>query len=198
MNLLKGSFLTKYQLSLIRFKSIGRNVLIDSTVMIPNPENVSIGDNVRIDFNTILSASKNSQIILNNNVHIAPFNLIYAGNNHQIVFHNHSGIAAGCKLFGKTEDYHGEFLMNPTHESEDLRIIEGDIILQKFATLGCNSTVFPNSIIPEGTVFGSHSLYNGKKQLDEWSIYTGTPVSFFKRREKSCKILAEKYNKETK
>jgi len=191
--LLKGRFLNINQLNKINFKKLGKNVLIDSNVIIPEPENVIIGNNVRIDTNCILSASKKGNIIIKNNVHIAPFNLIYCSNNHIIKLENHSGLAAGCKLYGKTELYDGTFLMNPTHNLEDIKIIEGNIILKQFATLGCNSVLFPNSIIPEGTVFGSNSLFNGKKKLNKWCIYTGSPIRFYKKRKQNCILLSEKY-----
>ena len=63
-NILNRKFLNVNELSKINFKKIGKNVLIDKNVMIPNPERISIGNNVRIDTNCILSAQKNSEIRL--------------------------------------------------------------------------------------------------------------------------------------
>jgi acetyltransferase-like isoleucine patch superfamily enzyme len=191
--LLSGSFLTAKELLKLNFKSIGKNVLIDRTVLIPNPLNIKIGNNVRIDCNSILSASNNSEIILRNNVHLGPFSLLYGADNHKIIFDNHSALAAGCKLYGRTENYDGRFLMNPTHNDEDIELITGDIILKKYATLGCDSVLFPNSIIPEGTVLGTKSLHTGKSELEPWSIYAGTPIKFFRKRHRDCELLAEKY-----
>lgn len=57
----------------------------------------------------------------------------------------------------------GTFLINPIHNKNDIQLIEEDIILNKFSTLGCDTVLFPGLIIPIGTVLGSKSLYTGKK-----------------------------------
>jgi len=194
-NILKGQYLNRDELKSLNFKKLGNNVLIDKSVMIPNPLNLEIGDNVRIDSNCILSSGKNGKIVIKNNVHIAPLNLIYCANEKQILFENHSGLAAGCKLYGRTENYRGKFLMNPTHNDEDIDLITGDIILNKFATLGCDSVLFPGSIIPIGTVLGSKSLYTSKYPLREWSIYAGVPLKFIRDRHRDSEKLSNKYNK---
>lgn len=191
--LLSSRFLSKNELISLNFKTIGKNVLIDKNVFIPNPNNIEIGDNVRIDIGSILSVPDKGKIIIKNNVHIAPYNLIYCGNNFKILFDNHSGLAAGCKLFGRTENYDGTFLINPTHNKNDIQLIEEDIILNKFSTLGCDTVLFPGSIIPIGTVLGSKSLYTGKKKLDEWSIYVGNPLRYFRKRNKESELLSKKY-----
>tara|TARA_B100001142_G_scaffold325505_1_gene379227 strand:- start:8664 stop:9251 length:588 start_codon:yes stop_codon:yes gene_type:complete len=192
--LLNSQFLNKKYLSRLNFKNIGKNVLIDKNVIIPNPHRITIGNNVRIDTNCILSASKNSDIIIKNNVHIAPFCLIYSGENYKILLEDHSGLAAGCKLYGRTENYDGTFLMNPTHSENDVKIIKDNIILKKYATLGCDTVLFPGSIIPEGTVLGSKSLHSGKKELEEWAIYAGIPIKLIKYRKNDCIKLSKKYN----
>jgi len=191
--LLNSTFLSNKELLSLNFKKLGKNVFIDKNVYIPNTTNISIGNNVRIDMGSIISVPKNGKIIIKNNVHISPYNLIYCGNNYKIVFENHSGLAAGCKLYGRTENYDGTYLMNPTHKIEDVELIEGNIILEKFATLGCDTVLFPGSKIPLGTVIGSKSLYTGKKELNKWSIYAGNPIRFFRKRNKSCKLLSNKY-----
>jgi acetyltransferase-like isoleucine patch superfamily enzyme len=192
-NLLKGKYLSSSELSTINFKKIGKNVLIDSSVIIPNTNRVEIGDNVRIDSHCILSSGKNGNIIIKNNVHIAPFNLIYCADNHKVLFENHSGLAAGCKLYGRTDNYDGRFLLNPTHNDEDIELKKGDIILEKFATLGCDTVLFPGSVIPIGTVIGSKSLYTAKFKLRAWAIYAGIPLNFINHRNKHVEILSQKY-----
>lgn len=192
-NILKGQYLKREELLSLNFKKLGNNVLIDKSVMIPNPLNLEIGDNVRIDSNCILSSGKTGSIIIKNNVHIAPFNLIYCANEKRILFEKHSGLAAGCKLYGRTENYGGQFLMNPTHNDEDIELITGDIILNKFATLGCDTVLFPGSNIPIGTVLGSKSLYTAKYPLREWSIYAGVPLKFIRDRNKGSEELSNKY-----
>ena len=193
MKLLRSSYLTFKELNKIGFKKIGENVKIDKNVIIPNPTNIELGNNIRIDAWCVLSASNKSKIVLNNNVHLGPFNLLYSADNYKIEFGDHSALAAGCKLYGRTENYDGRFLMNPTHEKEDIELITGNIILEKYATLGCDTVLFPGSIIPIGTVLGSKSLYTAKEPLKEWSIYAGSPVKLFRKRHRDCENLSDKY-----
>ena len=75
--LLNSRFLSRKELMSLNFKKIGENVLIDKNVFIPNTNNIEIGNNVRIDMGSIISVPKNGEIIIKNNVHIAPYNLIY-------------------------------------------------------------------------------------------------------------------------
>jgi galactoside O-acetyltransferase len=188
-----GKYLSSRQLSRLNFKKIGKNVLIDSNVIIPFPQNVEIGNDVRIDTMCILSTGQKGNIIIKNNVHISPFNLLYCADNHRIVYENHSASSAGCKLYGKTNHYDGSFLINPTHRPEDAPVIGGDIILNKFVTLGAETILFPGSIIPVGTVLGAKSLYLGKHPLDEWSVYAGAPIRFIKKRSNRCEKLSKRY-----
>jgi galactoside O-acetyltransferase len=149
----------------LNLKKIGKNVLIDKNVIIPFPNTIEIGNDVRIDTMCILSSGKNGNIIIKNNVHIAPFNLIYCGDNHKIFLGNHIGLSAGCKLYGKNDTYDGSYLMGPTHKVEDTKIISGDIIINNFASIGADSILLPGSIIPKGTILGAKSLYTGKYSL---------------------------------
>ena len=71
-----GKYLSLSQLSKLNFKKIGKNVLIDKNVLIPFPQNIEIGNDVRIDTMCILSSGNKGNIIIKNNVHIAPLNLI--------------------------------------------------------------------------------------------------------------------------
>lgn len=191
---LKGKYLSSYDLQKYNFKKLGKNVFIDKSVIIPNTKNVSIGNNVRIDSNCILSSSISGSIIIKNNVHIAPFNLLYCGNNYKILLEDHSGLSAGCKLYGKSSNYDGTFLTNPMYSNEDIELICGDIILNKFCTIGCDTVLFPGSIIPIGTIIGSKSLYTGKTPLKDWSIYAGIPIKYYKERKKNCISLSIKYD----
>jgi len=190
----KTKYLSSFELiKQYNFKSIGRNVFIDESVIIPNTTNIEIGNNVRIDSNCILSSGENGYIIIKNNIHIAPGSLLYCGDNSKIVLEDHSGISAGCKLYGKTSNYDGTYLTNPLYDKHDIDTICGDIILNKFCTIGCDTMLFPGSIIPTGTVLGSKSLYTGKNKLKDWSIYAGTPLKFFRERNRMCELLSKKY-----
>ena len=50
-----NSFYTKQEIASFKFKSVGNNVLISRKASIFSPENISIGNNVRIDDFCLLS-----------------------------------------------------------------------------------------------------------------------------------------------
>ena len=64
----KTSFYSREELAALGLKSYGKNVLISRYCRIYNPQNVVIGDNVRIDDFTIISAWK--YLIIGNYFHI--------------------------------------------------------------------------------------------------------------------------------
>ena len=68
------SFFTKDELEKIGFKSFGKNLLISKLVSIYNPENIVIGNNVRIDDFCLFSPGK--ELIINNYIHIGNFTTI--------------------------------------------------------------------------------------------------------------------------
>lgn len=71
-----SSFYSTDELSKIGFKHIGNNVLLSKKTSIYGVENISIGDNTRIDDFCILSGN----ITIGNYVHIAAFCSLFAGN----------------------------------------------------------------------------------------------------------------------
>ena len=55
-------FYSREQLEKIGFKFLGNNVLISDKTSIYSPENISIGNNVRVDDFSILSAGEGTLI----------------------------------------------------------------------------------------------------------------------------------------
>jgi len=172
-----NSFYTNDELLDIGFKYIGRKVLISRKASIYSPENISIGDNVRIDDFTIISASGGS-IEINNHIHIAAFcNLIGKGG---IVMEDYSGLSSRVSLYSATDDFSGNYLIGPTMEESCINVITGLIVISKYATVGTSSTVFPKVTMGEGSILGSHSFSN--KNLMPWSVYIGCPAKRLMKR----------------
>jgi acetyltransferase-like isoleucine patch superfamily enzyme len=173
------AFLSENELNDIGFKSLGRNVKISKKTSIFAPQNISIGDNVRIDDFCVLSAF-GGYINLHNHIHIAVFcNLIGKGG---IEMKDYSGLSSRVSLYSASDDYSGDYLIGPIMENECLKIIEGPIVLEKFVTIGTNSVVFPKVTLNEGSVLGSCSLLT--KDTEKWSVYVGVTAKKIKARNK--------------
>jgi len=172
-----NSFYTNEELLGIGFKNTGRNVLISRKASIYSPENITLGDNVRIDDFTILSASGGS-IEIKNHIHIAAFcNLIGKGG---IVMEDYSGLSSRVSLYSATDDFSGNYLIGPIMEESCINVITGRIKLEKYCQIGTSSSVLPNVLLGEGAILGAHSF--AKSNIQPWEIHAGTPAKFLKKR----------------
>lgn len=187
------AFLTEIELREIGFKSLGRNVKISSKASIYAPQNISIGNNVRIDDFCVISAY-GGYINIFNHIHIAVFcNLIGRGG---IEIYDYCGISSRVSLYSANDDYSGDYLLGPLMEESCVNIIEGPIILEKYVNIGTNSAVLPNVTLKEGSVLGSFSLLT--KNTEEWSINAGVTAKKIKLRKRGLldlvKIMEDKWS----
>jgi dTDP-4-amino-4,6-dideoxy-D-glucose acyltransferase len=161
-------FLNSNDLLKIGFKSIGQNVLISDKVSIYNPENISIGNNVRIDDFVVLS----SKIIIGNYIHIGCYSSLIG--KEEIIIKDFCGISGRVSIYSSNDDYTGLAMTNPTIPIEYRRVINEKVILNKHVIIGSGSVILPGVEIGEGTSIGSLSLV--KENCDEFSVYFGNPI----------------------
>lgn len=178
MNIIDAYF-SEDEVAKLGFASIGKNVKIKKNVGIVGTENISIGDNVRIDDFTMIMAS-GVPCRIGSYVHIAAHCTIYgrAG----FVMEDFSTLSPGTRLFTLSDDYSGQKLTNPLLPSEYVGGAQGTVTLKKHVIIGANSVILPDLTIGEGTSVGAMSLV--KKDLDPWGIYAGIPVRRLKDRKK--------------
>lgn len=183
-------FYSVKELKQFKFRSIGKNVLIKKNVGMFFIENISIGNNVRIDDNVIIVASKKgSSVKIGNNVHIA--SNCYLAGSHGIEMMDFTTLAPGVLIFSGSDDYSGKKLTNPTVGKPYTGGKSGKVILCKHVIIGANSVVLPNVKIKEGSSVGALSLVN--KDLNSWGIYFGIPVKKIKSRYKNILKLEKKF-----
>ena len=176
------SFYSEKELKKFKFRSIGKNVLIKKNVGLYFIENISIGNNVRIDDNVIIVASKKENpVIIGNYVHIA--SNCYLAGSAGIEMSDFSGLAPGVQIFSSTDDYTGKKLTNPTVGKSYIGGKSGKVTLEKHVIIGAKSIILPRITIAEGSAVGALSLVN--KNLDSWGVYFGIPVKKLKNRFKN-------------
>lgn len=172
-------FYNASELLKIGFKSVGKNVLISDKCSIYNPNNISIGDNVRIDDFCVISAGEGG-IQIGNYVHIAIYcSLIGDG---KIILEDFSGLSSRVSIYSSSEDYGGEFLTNPMVDREYKKLIIGDVKLGKHVVVGSGSIILPNIHIGNCSSVGAMSLVN--KNVEEYKIVAGIPARVIKNRSK--------------
>ena len=171
-----NSFYTEKELSELGLKKQGVNVLISRKCSIYSPQEISIGDNVRIDDFCILSG----EITIGSNIHIAAYCGLFGSMGIEI--HDYAGLSSRVTIYSAMDDLSGDYLVGPNQKAETTNVQGGLVIVKQYAIIGTNTTVFPNIIIHEGAVIGAHSLVN--RDVQEWTVNMGYPVRYLSERKK--------------
>ncbi len=170
------------------FKRIGDNVKIAKNATIIGLNNISLGNNIRIDGNVVIVAHSGS-LTLGNYIHIGGgCHLSCAGG---ITLADFSGLSQGVRIYSGTDDYTGKSLTNPTVPHKYLKVEIAPVILGKHVIVGSGSVILPGVTIGDGSCVGALSLVT--KSLDEWGVYFGSPVKKLKDRSKDMLKLEEQF-----
>ncbi len=184
------SFYTTDELSLLGFKSIGKDVLISKKTSIYGISNSSIGNNVRIDDFCVLSAGKRG-IYIGNNVHIAIYSSLQGDGN--ITLQDFSGLSSRVSIYSSNDDYSGKHMSNPTVPKNFTNVSSADVLICKHVIIGSGSIVLPGVVINIGAAIGALSLVN--KNCEEFYIYSGNPAKKLMPRKKNLLELEEAFLK---
>ncbi|MCX6113442.1 MAG: acyltransferase [Proteobacteria bacterium] len=196
--MLQSKFLTENDLSDFGFRKLGKNVRISEDVRIYGPENISIGDNVRIHDFATLSA-------VNGFINIGSYIIITRGCNLSgtfgITMHDFSSMAANTVVYSGSDDYSGRYMTGQLLPKEYTNVIGGPVVIGRHVIIGSASTIIGKVEIAEGCSIGAMSLVI--KDTDPWGIYVGIPAKRVKDRQRDLlelekKFLEEKFLKENK
>ena len=179
------SFYSEDELQTLGLKQIGRNVLISRKCSIYGAENISVGNNTRIDDYTILSGKVN----MGDYVHIAAGAYLFGGSA-GIEINDFCGVSARSCIYAVTDDYLGSSMTNPMIPMEYRNVIQETVTLEKHVLIGAGSIVLPGVRIAEGGAFGAMSLIN--KSTKEWTVYIGAPIKEWKER-KNLSDMEDKF-----
>jgi dTDP-4-amino-4,6-dideoxy-D-glucose acyltransferase len=183
-----SSFYTEEELQQLGLGGIGCDVKISRKTSFYNPENIILGDQVRIDDFCVFSAGKGG-ITLGNYIHIACFCALYA--HEPIVMADLSTLSSRVVIYTCSDDFSGASLTNPTVPEEfRFALISGAVSINKHVVVGTNSTILPGVTIGTGCAIGAHSLVN--KNLDDWGIYAGVPAKRVKERKQDVLELEKR------
>lgn len=158
--------------------SIGKNVLIAKNCTIIGIENISIGDNVRIDgFSTIIAAQP-GYLRMGSYIHVGGYSAIFAGAGVEMM--DFSGLSQGVKIYTTSDNYDGSVMTNPTVPAEFTGVIRAPIHIGKHVIVGAQSIILPGVTIEDGCAVGANSLMT--KNTNAWSVYFGSPAKCIKQR----------------
>lgn len=154
------------ELQRLGLRSVGSGVKIHRTVVLFNPQNISIGNNVRIDCFSLLSAGGGG-IEIGNCVHIAAGCYLF-GSGGKIVLEHFSGLSSRVSLYTASDDYLDGYLTNPTVPDEFKKVRSGDVILRKHAVVGAGSVNLPRVEIKQGASVGALACV--RKDIDAFAV----------------------------
>jgi len=172
------TYYSQEELKSLGLKKYGTNVRISRHAIIYRPEELEIGDNVRIDDFTTISG----KVSLGNYIHIAQCCSLFGGQA-GIIMEDFTGLSSHVMIYATSNDYSGQFMTNPTVPSQYTTGIDAPVCLQKHVIVGCMSVILPGVTIPEGCAVGAMSLC--KKSMVPWGIYAGVPARRIKERSKN-------------
>ncbi|SMP56925.1 acyltransferase [Anoxynatronum buryatiense] len=177
--MLQSKYLTEYDMADFGFKSIGKNVRISSDARIYGQENISIGNNVRIDDFVILSAV-NGSITIGNYVFIARSSHLSGALG--IELKDFSSMAANTVIYSASDDYSGSYLTAQAVPQKYTNYRGGKVVLGRHVIIGSSTTIIGPCDIGEGCSVGAMTLVN--KKLEPWGVYAGVPAKRLKDRNK--------------
>jgi acetyltransferase-like isoleucine patch superfamily enzyme len=179
-------YYTREELEGMKFRRMGRDILISRTARLYRPEYISIGDYSIVDDFCILSGN----VEIGRNVHVAHGCHIIAGRE-GISMDDFSGLAYSVTIFAQSDDYGGDALTNPTVPMKFRKIMRARVEIGRHAIVGAGSIIFPGVMLGEGTSVGSLSMVT--KSTEPWSVYFGIPAKKIKNRHHNLLELEKEY-----
>lgn len=174
------AFLNKDQIKSMGFKSIGENVLLSDKASYYNCQNITIGNNTRIDDFTVISAGEGG-IEIGQYVHIAiGVSIMGAG---KISIKDFAGLSSRVSVYSSNDDYSGKFMTNPTVPDTFTNVSHGVVSIGRHAIVGSGSIILPNITLEDGVAIGALSLVT--KNCTEFGIYIGSPAKKIKERSRN-------------
>ncbi|KGP64013.1 galactoside O-acetyltransferase [Legionella norrlandica] len=181
-------FLTRELIDLMGFSAVGNNVQISDKASFYNINQISIGNNVRIDDFCVFSAGDGG-IYIGDYVHIAVgVTVIGAG---KITISSFCGLSSRVAIYSSSDDYSGLVMTNPTIPAQYKRVAHANVFLGKHVIIGSGSIILPGVTLENGVAVGALSLI--AKDCSAFGIYAGSPAKRIKERSKNLLQLEEKF-----
>lgn len=187
-----NSFYTESELAELGLKSFGHAVKISRKASLYNTERIEIGSHVRIDDFSVLSCGGEGCILIRDYVHISTHCMIVAPS--EVRFDAFSGISSGCRIFGGSDDYGGEFLTNPCIPAAYRKCSTAPVILGRHAVVGTGTTVLYGVTLGECSAVGAMSLV--VRDVPAGQIHAGIPAKYIKDRSRKVLELERQFMEE--
>jgi len=146
------------------------NPIISPNIRIRYPETFITNEYCIIDDFSYFSAQCNFGF----STHISSGVSIIGGKDSSFSCGDFSSLSTGVKIVCGSDDFINDIAcLTPSAAGHDIKnhLVSGTVELGNFATVGVNSVVLPNVVIPEGTTVGAMSFVKKNTKLEPWSVY---------------------------
>lgn len=157
------------------FKLYGNNVIIEPTVLIFHPENISVGNDVYVGHQTILKGYYRGSFIIGDGTWIGQQCFIHSAGSVEIG--RNVGIGPAVKIITSSHldgDSDKPFIAN---ELEFKKVIIGDN-----SDIGTGSVILPGVNIGIGAIVGAGSVVT--KDVPEFAVVAGSPAKILRFRDR--------------
>lgn len=159
------------ELRSLNFARVGENSYIAKNCTIIGLENVTIGDNVRIDGFTSIIVPR-GELKIGSHVHIGIGCVLGARGGIEIG--DFSSLSHRVTIFSAIDDYAGRRMTNSTLPEGVLGVQSAPVKVGAYVPIGTGSLILPGVEIGEGAAVGAMSLV--PSSLREWTIHAGNPA----------------------
>lgn len=154
------------------FAHIGENVRIAKNCVIVGLPRIWLGNDIRIDSCSVLTAPVGGYIRIAGYTHIGTKSFIGGGGG--VTFEEFAGTGHGTDIFTSSDDLSGEALVGPTIPTEFTNVKTAPVRLGRCVNIASSCVILPGVEIGEGSTVGAMSLVS--RSLAPWGIYFGIPV----------------------
>ena len=179
--------LTEAEVERIGFASVGRNVRISPDARFYGAARIRIGNHVRIDDFSVISAGDGG-IDIGDFVHIAVYCSVIGRAN--VTLEDFSGLSSRVSIYTSNDDYSGSALTNPTIPDMYRRVKHGPVHLGKHVIVGSGSIILPGVALAEGVAVAAMSVI--RRDCEAFGVYAGNPAKKLKNRRRDLLALEEK------
>lgn len=155
---------------LSRLKFAGKNLTIFESVIILNPEVVTIGDGTRIDDYVKLEGGLG--LTLDHHIHIASFSSILGGGSARLGAF--TGLAQGARVVTGGGHPFADRFPSPPPPGDPFTRQRLHVELGAYSFVGANAVVLPGVTVGEGGVIAAGSV--ATKDVPAWTIVAGSPA----------------------
>ncbi len=171
--------------------------MIDATVKFFGYNWIQLGNNVRIDAFSILTAAEGNLLKIGNHVHIASGSYLFASGG-GITMEPFSGTSPRATILTATDDFTDGSFIGTQHPDEFRNVHRGPVILERHAIIGAGAIVMPGVKIGYGAIVGALSLV--KHDVEPFTIVAGPDQRVIGRRNEDRlreleAIFAEKHGR---